>query len=262
MQSELAVLLALAHDSLGNGLRNLDVVARLHYILAAALGLGTKVIGVTEHLRKRNKSSNLNGTISGLLVLDLSTSGVEVADYVTDVIIRNDNVNTHDRLEDYGVSLSEGFLDSHRTSDLERHFRRVDFMIRTVVQGNLDVYYRIACEDTGVKSALDTCVNGGNELLRDRAADNVVAELITLTGLVRLNSDLNVTVLTRTTGLALILHINIGIAGDGLLISNLRCAYVSLNLELTEQSVNDDIEVKLTHTSDDRLTGLPGLSRS
>ena len=73
MQSELAVLLALAHDSLGNGLRNLDVVARLHYILAAALGLGTKVIGVTEHLRKRNKSSNLNGTISGLLVLDLST---------------------------------------------------------------------------------------------------------------------------------------------------------------------------------------------
>ena len=94
----------LAHDSLGNGLRNLDVVARLHYILAAALGLGTKVIGVTEHLRKRNKCSNLNGTISGLLVLDLSTSGVEVADYVTDVIIRNDNVNTHDRLEDYGVS--------------------------------------------------------------------------------------------------------------------------------------------------------------
>ena len=64
------------------------------------------------------------------------------------------------------------------------------------------------------------------------------------------------TVLTRTTGLALILHINIGIAGDGLLISNLRSAYVSLNLELTEQSVNDDIEVKLTHTSDDRLTCL------
>ena len=94
------------------------------------------------------------------------------------------------------MRLLEGFLDSHRTCDLKCHFGGVYLVVRTVVQGYLDVNNRIACEDTGVKSALDTCVNSRNELLRDRTADNVVAELVALTGLVRLYLDLNVTVLT------------------------------------------------------------------
>jgi len=38
------------------------------------------------------------------------------------------------------------------------------------------------------------------------------------------------------------------------LVSNLRCTNVCLNLELTEKTVNDDLKVKLTHTSADCLT--------
>ena len=44
--------------------------------------------------------------------------------------------------------------------------------------------------------------------------------------------------------------------GEGLLVRYLWCTYVCLNLELTEKTVNDDLQVKLTHTGDDGLTGL------
>ena len=62
------------------------------------------------------------------------------------------------------------------------------------------------------------------------------------------------TVLTLTTGLTSILVVNISKLLDCFLVSNLRCTYVSLNLELSEETVNDDIQVKLTHTCDNGLT--------
>ena len=50
--------------------------------------------------------------------------------------------------------------------------------------------------------------------------------------------------------------LNIDSLGKGLLVRYLRCTYICLNLELTEKTVNDDLQVKLTHTRDDGLTGL------
>ena len=44
------VLLAVAHDLLGDILGNLGVGVGLHYVLTAALCLGTHVGSVTEHL--------------------------------------------------------------------------------------------------------------------------------------------------------------------------------------------------------------------
>ena len=127
-------------------------------------------------------------------------------------------------------------------------------MVRTVENGNLNVNNRIAAQDTGLHSFLDTCVDRSDELLRDAAADCLVNELVTLTGLLGLKSEPAVTVLTVTTGLTYELTLSFNSSSDRFLIRNLRCAYVSLNLELTEKTVNDDIEVKLTHTCDDCLS--------
>ena len=44
--------------------------------------------------------------------------------------------------------------------------------------------------------------------------------------------------------------------GDSLFVVNLRSTLVNLNTELTTKTVNNDIEVKLTHTADDSLTCL------
>ena len=89
-------------------------------------------------------------------------------------------------------------------------------MVRTITQSNLDVNYRVACEDTSLHSALDTLVNRLDIFLRDRTANDLVDELVALAGLVRLNDDLNVAVLTLTTGLTSVLLVDVSGAADGL----------------------------------------------
>ncbi len=66
-------------------------------------------------------------------------------------------------------------------------------MVGSVVQRDLKIYNGITRENARIQRALDTCVNSGDKLLRDRAADYVIAELIALAALVRLNADLYVT---------------------------------------------------------------------
>ena len=61
------------------------------------------------------------------------------------------------------------------------------------------------------------------------------------------------TVLSTTTGLLRVLAVNVNSLCEGLLISNLRSAYVSLYVELTQQTVYDDIQMKLAHTGNDGL---------
>ncbi len=77
--------------------------------------------------------------------------------------------------------------------------------------------------DTRLHSALDTGVNSRDVFLRDSTADDGVDELVTLAGLVRRNTDLNVTVLALTTGLrAYFVSTSAHALADGLLVSNLR----------------------------------------
>ena len=107
-------------------------------------------------------------------------------------------------------------------------------MIRTIPQGDLDINNRIACQNAGLHSTLNTVVDSRDVFLRDSAANDGVDELVTLTGLVGLHLDLNVTVLALTTGLTCVLGLLVGLLADGLTVSNLGCAHVCLNLELTQ----------------------------
>ena len=61
-------------------------------------------------------------------------------------------------------------------------------------------------------------------------------------------------VLSTTTGLFCILAVHFHRLGDGFLVSNLRRAYIGLYLELTQQSVYDNLQMKLSHTCDDGLS--------
>ena len=46
-------------------------------------------------------------------------------------------------------------------------------MIRTIPQGDLDINNRIACQNTGLHSTLDTVVDSRDVFLRDRAANGI-----------------------------------------------------------------------------------------
>ncbi|MNS52618.1 hypothetical protein D3C72_853390 [compost metagenome] len=62
------------------------------------------------------------------------------------------------------------------------------------------------------------------------------------------------TVLTTTTRLLSVFTFNIGnFRTNRFAVSNLRFTHVSFNVEFTLHTVNDDVEVQFTHTSDDSL---------
>ena len=128
-------------------------------------------------------------------------------------------------------------------------------MVRTIVQGNLTVYDRITSQYTGLHGATDTVVNSGDVFLGNRTADDGVDKLVTLAALVGLNLDLNMTVLALTTGLTGVLVIHISQLANGFLVGYLGLTNIGLYLEFTQQTVNDDFQMQLTHTSDNGLTG-------
>ena len=64
------------------------------------------------------------------------------------------------------------------------------------------------------------------------------------------------TVLALTAGLTGVLGLLVGSLADGLAVGDLGCAHVGFDLELTQQTVNDDLQVQLAHAGDDGLTGL------
>ena len=63
-------------------------------------------------------------------------------------------------------------------------------------------------------------------------------------------------VLSTTAGLFRIFVFLIDRLRKTLFVSNLRCTHISLYLVLTKQTVNDDLQMQLTHTCDDGLTRL------
>ena len=81
-------LVAVIHDLFGDILRNLGIGVGLHYVLTAALCLGTHVGSVTEHLGKRHLRDNALYTVVSLHALDHTAAAVEVADNVAEVLLR------------------------------------------------------------------------------------------------------------------------------------------------------------------------------
>ena len=51
-------------------------------------------------------------------------------------------------------------------------------MVRTEVQTNTHVYYRVACQRTCFQLILDTFINGRDVFARDYTTFNVVDELV------------------------------------------------------------------------------------
>ncbi len=66
---------------------------------------------------------------------------------------------------------------------------------------------------------------------------------------------MTVAVLTTTTGLTHELALNLNSLGDGFTVSNLGRTDIRLNLELTLHTVDDNLEMQLTHPGDDNLAG-------
>ena len=131
-------------------------------------------------------------------------------------------------------------------------------MEATIEEGHLEVIERISGEDTTLHSLLKALLYGGDVLLR---------HVTTLHAVLKLQRGLRLGIagtylyedvgkLTTTTCLLLVDLTDLDGIGDRLLIAHLGTTLIGLHLKLTLQALHDDVEVELTHTGDDRLTGL------
>ncbi len=126
-------------------------------------------------------------------------------------------------------------------------------MIRTVVEFYAHVDHLIAGDRACLHSLDDTLFDRRNVFLRDGAADDVVDEFEAFARLTRIDADLDVSVLTVSAGLLRVLVIDVSCAGDSLFIRYLRLADIRFDLELSEESVDDDLQMEFAHARDDRL---------
>src|SRR5207248_1950749 len=182
------------------------------------------------------------------------TSG-EIAEHVTHVCIGGDDFDLHDWLEDHRACSLRGFLDCHRAGNLERHFAGVDVVVRAVNQLGLHVHHWITRQHAALESFAHTLLGRLDELARDRSAHDFVLEDKAFALFCRLDVDDDVTVLTLTARLANELAFYfLDSFPNRLAISHLRAADVRIDLELPLHPVDDDLEVKLSHSGNDRLT--------
>ena len=130
-------------------------------------------------------------------------------------------------------------------------------MVRTVNKGDLDVDYWVTSNDTVLKSLTDALIDRWDVLLRNNTTDDSVDKLVTLALFLWLKVDDCVAILTLTTGLTDKLALSVAYClTSSLTVSNLWLTNIAVNLKLTTETVNNNLKVKLAHTSNDGLASL------
>ena len=138
-RTDLAFLDALGDDFLSNGLRNRLILLEDHREGAAALSDRTDRVRITEHLAERDGSLEELDASTVFHALDTTTTLVDRAVRSTHILLRNHDFDIHHRLEQLRLSLEERLLEALTSALNEREFVRVNFMVRTEVDGSLDV---------------------------------------------------------------------------------------------------------------------------
>src|SRR6266542_117527 len=243
------------HDFLTDIARRGFISVEVHRVGRAPLRGRPQVRRVAEHLGERHARVDDLRPAAVLLRLDLAAPAREVTHDASQVLLRHDDLDAHHRLEQHRPSLLRGVLEGHGAGDLERHFRRVDVVVRTVVELDAHIVHWVAGEHAARERFLDAFVDRLDEFPRDRAARDLVLEDVAGSRLPRIQVDLRVAVLTAPARLLRVLHLAVGRARDRFLVGDLRTAGARVDVELTAQAVDDDFEMQLAHAGDDDFAG-------
>src|SRR5690606_38780307 len=92
-------------------------------------------------------------------------------------------------------------------------------------------------------------------LARYHTALDLIDELETLAGLLRLDAQEHVAILAAAAGLLGELVLLLDALADRFAVGHLRLADIRLDAELALHAVDDDVQVQLAHAGDDRLAG-------
>src|SRR5690606_35317579 len=123
--------------------------------------------------------------------------------------------------------------------------------------------HRITCQRSVVHCLIKSFLNGGNKFPWNHPTHNTVDKVQTCFDFIGLwirifwsQFKYNIRKFTFTTSLFLINLFVLHIGKQSFLISNLGSTLVDLHLKFSFQSINDNLQVKFAHPSENNLTGL------
>src|SRR5262249_24570587 len=143
-----------------------------------------------------------------------------------------------------------------RTGNLERHLRRIHFVIAAKTESGFDVHHLVAGQHSAFHRLLDSLVHRLDVLARHNTAHYRIDELVARAGLERLYPHFGVAVLTPASRLPYELADALGHLCDRLSIRHLRTTHVGVDSKLALQPIDDDLQMQFAHAADDRLAGL------
>ena len=214
------LIVSLSLGSLDNLLSNCSgavlVANEAELIGAATLGDLADKGGKVSHLSHGDLSLNyLNAVTCGVHAHNSAAALVYLAHNVAHVAVGHCSLKRADGLKERRHSVGDTVLISQRSGCLEGHFRGVNGVVGTVVQGSLDTNGGIAREHALVDCFAQTLFNSGEEVLGNRAADYALCKLEAV-GIIRLELDPNVAELAVTAGLLLVTTLSADLLADGL----------------------------------------------
>ena len=120
-------------------------------------------------------------------------------------------------------------------------------MARAINQLCLEINHREAGNNPGILGLHQTLFYAWNKFARHRTTNDRAVKLVTSFSQ-RRKLDFHPGKLAGTTRLLFMGVINFNFLGDGLAVSHLRRANIRFHLEFTLQTINQNIQVKFTHT--------------
>ncbi|EAQ30599.1 hypothetical protein NAP1_07465 [Erythrobacter sp. NAP1] len=229
-------------------------MAELHRVLCASLSERAQFVDVAEHVGQRDKGFDGLCVAAAVGALDLTTTRVEVADHVAEVVLGSDDFNLHHRLKQLDTGLLSGFTHRTATRDFKRHRRTVDIVVLAVDQTDREVDDREADQVTTFSLLAHALFNRRDVFARNVTALDLVFEDDALAAFTGGDDNLGFTELTRTTRLLLVGVGELDFAGERFAVCHLRRTDVCFDLELALHTIDENVEVKLAHALDDRLT--------
>src|SRR5688572_15331213 len=230
--------LRLLDDALGQVRRDLLVVGELEREVAASAGHRAQVGRVAEHLGHRDVGLDDLRVALRLGTQHLAAAAVQVADDVAHVLVGHDHADRHDGLEQHRLAHIERLLEAEVRRDLERHLRRVDVVVRAVVELHLDVDDGVAGEQAPRQQLPHALLDRGDEVPWDDAADDRILELEALAAREGRELDPAVAVLPVAARLTLVLPLCLRGAADRLLVGHLRRLQLHLDAELPLEALD------------------------
>src|SRR5207245_3738688 len=154
--------------------------------------------------------------------------------------------------EQEGIGLLHAVLQRERPGDLEAHLARVDAMEAAVGEGGLEVRERVARDDAALRRLAHPLLDGGPEVARDGAADDVRLEDDPCPRGLRLDLEPDVAELSVAAGLPLVASLGGRLPADGLAVRDPGGVHLYLHAALLLQPVDRDLDRGLADRGEDR----------